>query len=221
MAIIKKGILGGFSNKVGNVVGSTWKGINTMRSLPAQYNDANSVAQQANRSTFKYFSAFGSQLLTGIIRPLWDWQAKRMSGYNLFIKRNIDYRNANEEEWSIEDLIISEGRLCQVEITNAEVNLDNNLQFSVISDLQCSIGETTDEVYVAIFDHDEKLLYAGMVGTRGTELPDGRVATSPIITCPQIKGHPELNMYIAARNSRLKEVSNNTYYYATGLDWEE
>ena len=221
MAIIKKGILGGFSNKVGNVVGSTWKGINTMRSLPAQYNDANSESQQANRSTFKYFSAFGSQLLTGIIRPLWDWQAKRMSGYNLFIKRNIEYRNANEEEWSIEDLIISQGRLCQAEVQNAKVNMTNDLQLSIFSDLQCSVGEPSDEIYVAIFDHDEKLLYAGMVGTRGDELPDGKYALGAKITCPQLKGHPELNIYTAARNSRLKEVSNSTYFYATGLIWEE
>ncbi len=34
MGIIKRGILGGFSNKVANVVGSSWKGINTMRALP-------------------------------------------------------------------------------------------------------------------------------------------------------------------------------------------
>lgn len=221
MAIIKKGILGGFSNKVGNVVGSTWKGINTMRSLPAQYNDANSVAQQANRSTFKYFSGFGSQLLTGVIRPLWDWQAKRMSGYNLFIKRNIDHYNANEKEWSIEDLIISQGRLCQAEVNDGKVSLDNNLQLTIISDLQCSIGEPSDEIYVAIFDHDEKLLYAGMVGTRGDEFQDGKYALRAEITCPQIKGYPELNVYVSARNVRLKEVSNNTYYYATGLEWEE
>lgn len=221
MAIIKKGILGGFSNKVGNVVGSTWKGINTMRSLPAQYNDANSVAQQANRNTFKYFAGFGSQLLTGIIRPLWDWQAKRMSGYNLFIKRNIDYRNANEAEWSIEDLIISQGRLCQAEGINSAVNLENNLQLNILSDLQCSIGEASDEIFVAIFDQDEKLLYAGMVGDRGELQADGKHLLRAEITCPQIKGYPELNVYVAARNSRLKEVSNNTYYYATGLEWEE
>lgn len=221
MAIIKKGILGGFSNKVGNVVGSTWKGINTMRSLPAQYNDANSEAQQANRSTFKYFAGFGSQLLTGIIKPLWDWQAKRMSGYNLFIKRNIDYRNANEGTWSIEDLIISQGRLCQAEVARAVVDDDNNLFLAIVSDLQCSIGEASDEIFVAIFDHDEKLLYAGMVGDRGVLQEDGTYVSRAFITCPQVKGHPELNIYVGARNSRLKEVSNNTYYYATGLVWEE
>ena len=221
MAIIKKGILGGFSNKVGNVVGSTWKGINTMRSLPAQYNDANSVAQQANRSTFKYFSGFGSQLLTGIIRPLWDWQAKRMSGYNLFIKRNIDYRNANKDTWSIEDLIISQGRLCQAEVVRAVIEDENNLFLAIRSDLQCSIGESSDEIFVAIFNHDEQLLYAGMVGDRGDLQEDGTYISRAFITCPQVKGYPELNIYVAARNSRLKEVSNNTYHYATGLVWEE
>jgi hypothetical protein len=34
MGIIKQGILGGFSGKVGNVVGGTWKGIDYMRVLP-------------------------------------------------------------------------------------------------------------------------------------------------------------------------------------------
>ena len=35
MGIIKKGILGGFSGKVGNVVGASWKGIDYIRSLPS------------------------------------------------------------------------------------------------------------------------------------------------------------------------------------------
>ena len=34
MGTIKKGILGGFSGKVGTVIGASWKGIDYMRSLP-------------------------------------------------------------------------------------------------------------------------------------------------------------------------------------------
>jgi hypothetical protein len=34
MGIVKKGILGGFSGKVGAVVDGSWKGISYMRSLP-------------------------------------------------------------------------------------------------------------------------------------------------------------------------------------------
>lgn len=35
MGTIKQGILGGFSGKVGNVVGASWKGIDYIRSLPS------------------------------------------------------------------------------------------------------------------------------------------------------------------------------------------
>jgi hypothetical protein len=35
MGKINQGILGGFSGKVGNVVGGSWKGIEYMRVIPA------------------------------------------------------------------------------------------------------------------------------------------------------------------------------------------
>jgi hypothetical protein len=34
MGTIKQGILGGFSGKVGTVIGGSWKGISYMRSIP-------------------------------------------------------------------------------------------------------------------------------------------------------------------------------------------
>ena len=37
MGTIKQGILGGFSGKVGTVVGSSWKGISYMRGLATRY----------------------------------------------------------------------------------------------------------------------------------------------------------------------------------------
>lgn len=47
MGTIKKGILGGFSGKVGTVVGGSWKGISYMRSLPQK------VKKPAYRRTSK------------------------------------------------------------------------------------------------------------------------------------------------------------------------
>ena len=37
MGTIKQGILGGFSGKVGTVVGASWKGITYMREIPQHY----------------------------------------------------------------------------------------------------------------------------------------------------------------------------------------
>ena len=39
MGTIKQGILGGFSGKVGTVVGSTWKSVHYMRALAVSFSD--------------------------------------------------------------------------------------------------------------------------------------------------------------------------------------
>lgn len=88
MGIIKQGILGGFSNKVGAVVGAGWKGIATMRSLPQSVANPRTTAQVANRTTFAQLAVLGSSVLPTIIQPLWNRWAKKMSGYNEWLSVN-------------------------------------------------------------------------------------------------------------------------------------
>lgn len=52
MATIKQGILGGFSGKVGTVVGSTWRGKTVLRSAPRKSTKPASAAQQKQRDKF-------------------------------------------------------------------------------------------------------------------------------------------------------------------------
>jgi hypothetical protein len=52
MGTIKKGILGGFSGKVGTVVGASWKGIAYMRSLPQKVKNPRTTGQRSQRSKF-------------------------------------------------------------------------------------------------------------------------------------------------------------------------
>lgn len=88
MGIIKQGILGGFSNKVGSVVGSSWKGIAVMRSMPISVANPRTAKQVAQRQEFSQVARFASSLLAEIVQPNWNRAAKRMSGYNSFIKVN-------------------------------------------------------------------------------------------------------------------------------------
>jgi len=53
MGTFSKGILGGFSGKVGNVVGARWRGKDIMRSLPQRGNYVPTQAQQEQRDRFK------------------------------------------------------------------------------------------------------------------------------------------------------------------------
>lgn len=65
MAKLSSGILGGISGTVGNVVGGRWRGIDYIRSKPANVKNPNTEAQQAQRMRFKLVIEFLKR-----IRPL-------------------------------------------------------------------------------------------------------------------------------------------------------
>jgi len=88
MGKYNQGILGPFTGKVGSVVGSSWKGVNYIKSLPGP-NSSNSEGQQKQRSRFKAVVSFASSLLETLIRPVWNLSAGKMTGYNLFVKTNM------------------------------------------------------------------------------------------------------------------------------------
>jgi hypothetical protein len=50
MGTIKQCILGGFSGKVGTVIGASWKGINYMRSIPQHVKNPRTAGQVSRRS---------------------------------------------------------------------------------------------------------------------------------------------------------------------------
>lgn len=110
MGIIKRGILGGYSNKVGNVVGSSWKGIATMRVLPLSVANPRTAAQVSNRNAFAAVTAFASSILTSIVKPLNDRFALRMSGFNAFVQRN-KAAFADPMGIDFESIVLSRGRL--------------------------------------------------------------------------------------------------------------
>ena len=58
MAKIKKGILGGISGTVGNVVGGNWRGIDYIRSKPSSVRNPNTEAQRAQRMRFRLVMSF-------------------------------------------------------------------------------------------------------------------------------------------------------------------
>jgi len=58
MGTYKKGVLGPFSGKIGTVIGSTWNGIEYMRSLPKASTKAATDSQLINRAKFGLVNGF-------------------------------------------------------------------------------------------------------------------------------------------------------------------
>jgi hypothetical protein len=81
MGTIKQGILGGFSGKVGTVVGGSWKGISYMRALPKKRKDAQTEAQKNQRTKFALTVCL-LKPLTGFLRTGWKLYAHGKSPFN-------------------------------------------------------------------------------------------------------------------------------------------
>lgn len=110
MGVIKQGILGGFQNKVGAVIGSNWKGIATMRSRPISVANPRTGKQVAVRSEFSILVKMASALNATLIRPYWSRFAQKKTGANAFISAN--YGKMKGTVTGIPDrMILSQGKL--------------------------------------------------------------------------------------------------------------
>lgn len=110
MGTYKQGILGSFSGKVGNVVGSSWRGTAYMRSLPKAVRNPKTLKQMEVRNKFsatvnmlKQFNEFirTSYVKTGSVGP-----------WSTAIKANIPLATkGNEGEWVLtpEKIVLSNG----------------------------------------------------------------------------------------------------------------
>ena len=83
MGNIKQGILGGFSGKVGTVIGSSWKGITYMRAIAPNVKDARTAKQLAQREKFV--------LTLGFLRPL---QSFVRVGFKMYATRQTAFNAA-------------------------------------------------------------------------------------------------------------------------------
>lgn len=149
MGIIKRGILGGVSGKVANVIGGSWKGIEYLRSMPLSVANPRTTSQVANRDRFKSVTVLASEMLTTIIKPLWDRFAVSMSGYNDFCKSNKDVFSGGTFQAS--SLVISRGKMdAPTGLTGTANSTAHTFTVSWSNALSDAYASADDEVYIAV-----------------------------------------------------------------------
>lgn len=89
MGSINQGILGGFSGKVGTVIGFVRNGVAFMRGLAIGHSDANSPAQQEQRARFSIVLNF-LRPLTAQIRKGFKVAGSRASGFGLAMSYHME-----------------------------------------------------------------------------------------------------------------------------------
>lgn len=184
MATFKQGILGGFSGKVGGVIGSSWKGIDTMRSQPSSVTNPRTNAQVANRSRFKSVSQLAAAMLTTIVKPLNDRFAQKMSGFNDFCQRNAGAFDSLGA-FIPANLVLSKGKLSAPSGMSQVASDYTKVVIDYLLDSVGSFDSASDKVYAVVVDKDGEILGTSSgLNTRGEGLveiqtPAGRTAINP------------------------------------------
>ena len=88
MGTIKQGILGGFSGKVGTVIGGTWKGISYMRGLALSIANPQTDAQLDQRQKWSVTMHF-LKPVTQFLRTGFKNLAIKMTAFNAAVSYNI------------------------------------------------------------------------------------------------------------------------------------
>lgn len=88
MAVIKQGVLGGFSGKIGGVIGSSWKGIAIIKAMPLSVAQPVTAKKTNAKARFTSVVSLSTDILLDTIKPLLDRTAVQMSGYNAFASMN-------------------------------------------------------------------------------------------------------------------------------------
>lgn len=205
MGIIKQGILGGFSGRVAGVVGSSWKGIAVIKARPLSVANPKTAAQVAQRTKFGNTSDFASKILADIIKPLWDRFAQQMSGYNAFVKTNIDLFAAALPS-TFADLVISSGKMATTAIATVSAsNGDDYADVTWTDDSGEGLKLATDLCYLVCVNET-----TGAVDSTATA--DTRAdESSTVDLAAALATSDSLHLYMAFKRADGTVVSDTSY----------
>ncbi|WP_462319666.1 DUF6266 family protein [Marinilabilia sp.] len=205
MGTSKKGILGNFYGKVGTVIGSKWKGIKYMRSLPDPSSKPPTQRQLDQREKFRQGTVF-LQPLGPVVRVGFRNLQQRQTPVNAAMSdllTNAMEGTAPDFTINYERLKIAKGNLTGPRTTSAELNGDL-IQFGWANNSGEGDAKADDQVIlVAVSDTAYPLYSIGQFT---------REAGSGSLTVPEGTAGSVFHCFIAfAGTGDRHQVSNSLY----------
>ncbi len=207
MGKIRLGILGGFSGKVGTVIGSSWKSTDYMHALAKHVKNPNTEGQQMQRNRFRTTVNFLTSMLP-FIQVGFKQYAKKQTEFNAAVSYTLKNAIAGEyPEYTIdyEKVLVSRGKLAKV----------YNGQVSVIpGEVKFTWGDNSDERNASADDIAMALVYdsettESFFTTRG----EGRRRGIPtqVINIPARNVGHKIETYLSFMSADGKQVSNSVF----------
>ncbi len=211
MARIANGILGGFSGKVGTVVGSSWNSINYMRSLAASYSDAKSETQVCQRGKFTQAVRF-LKAMPKFIRVGFGNHARGQSAYSEAMSYLLRYAAegcGEEATLNYDKVLVSRGSLMTA--GGASVSADgSSLTFTWTDNSGVGNAMADDVALVLAYDKErQEAVYDLSAATRA----DGTAG----LTLPSHWADDALAVYLGFCSADGKEVANSVCLQNDGV----
>jgi len=159
MGTIKKGILGGFSGKVGQVVGANWRGMDIMRSLPKKFGGEPTATQLEQRQRFGLVMSFLSPL-KGILEKTYGRSSGSKSKINLAVSYHIREAITGivpNLEIDFSKVVISRGELLGPKAAEISVDNDAEIKFNWEANSGTALSNDDDKPILVVYNPSKKL----------------------------------------------------------------
>jgi hypothetical protein len=205
MGTIKQGILGGFSGKVGTVVGGSWKGISYMRSLAQNVKNPRTEAQMTQRSKFALTLAF-LKPITNYVRVGFKPYATKQTAFNAamsYIVANAISGEYPNHTLDFAKVLVSRGSLFPVENASAEADA-GKITISWTDNSGISDALPTDVAMPLVFN---PLKVEAVFSTSAAARADGMAE----INLPADWAGDNVEVYLGFVSADGKAIANSIY----------
>lgn len=204
MAIYVKGALGSFSGKLGNIVGSNWRSVDYLRSLPRPSKKAATAKQIAHRAKFALVFEFLNPLRNFINMGYNDLHERKMTAFNRATSHLLTKIEGQYPDFTIpyNEVRLSKGSLKGIS-PNAFKNLDGDLDITWDPTVNPLSSEPDDLVYFVMYNETTRdyFLYQNAVREDGEDKID-----------PEIMGQGDLHIWSAVTSHDGSKRSNSSYF---------
>jgi len=205
MGTIKQGILGGFSGKVGTVVGGSWKGISYMRGQAQSVKNPRTDAQLSQRTKFALALNF-LKPMTSLVRVGFKLYAHRQTPFNAAMSYNLANAISGaypDYELQYASALVSKGNLTPPANASAAAGIDS-VTVSWNDNSGVGTAKQTDRALIAVLNPSKAEAITETAGAERTE------ETQTLIV-PADWLNDEVQVYLGFISEDGKEVSNSCY----------
>ncbi|MBD9094429.1 MAG: hypothetical protein EGQ20_18160 [Bacteroides oleiciplenus] len=158
MGTIKQGILGGFSGKVGTVVGSTWKSVHYMRALSVSFSDPRTEKQKIQRSKFTAAVNF-TKAMTPFLRFGYKEYSGQQSAFNAAVSYTLKHAmkgSGTSVSIDYNKALVTHGSLMPVFDATVTVS-ENKAAFTWTDNSGMGDAAVTDAAMLLAYNKDKKM----------------------------------------------------------------